>query len=465
MPPKRTIGWETVSGNQDRVSDGTADRQHQESRAPGTMMLKHPTMEIWPQYPIVILGLWLIASPFTFGYESLAMTISDTVSGVLLIVFSGAVILLGSGIANYVNGFVGVWLLLAPLFFWAPTSDAYLNDTLVGVFVITFAVLVVMRMEMSGPDIPRGWTYNPSTAAQRAPIIIAGLIGFFFSTHMATFQLGYTDFVFDPFFGRGTENVLTSDVSRMFPISDAGLGAVAYAVEVLMGFMGDKRRWRTMPWMVTLFGIVVIPLGFVSIVLIILQPLAVGTWCTLCLLSALAMLFMIALTVDEVAAMGQFLYQQTRGDVSLWHVFWMGGSFSTSDAGVDGKTRSDADSWWSMFWGMSVSRPLLGTTGLGLWLISSPALLGTVGAAADSSHLVGALVVTFSVIAMGEPVRTVRFLNIPLGIWVIVAPWVLTGSSIVAMWSSVAVGILIVVFSVPRGSIRDQYGSWNRYIR
>jgi hypothetical protein len=102
------------------------------------------------------------------------------------------------------------------------------------------------------------------------------------------------------FFGLGTVRVLTSDVSRAFPIPDAGLGAVAYMIEFLMGFMGDKVRWRTMPWMVTFFGILVVPLGVVSITLIVLQPLAVGAWCTPCLIAAAAMLVMIALTLDEV---------------------------------------------------------------------------------------------------------------------------------------------------------------------
>lgn len=431
---------------------------------PGTMMLRHPTMERWPQYPIIILGLWLIASPFTFGYESPLMTASDIVSGLLLLGLAAAVIVFQNGWANYANGFVGLWLLLAPLVFSASTVAAYLNDTLVGIFVITFSVLVVMRMEMSGPDVPRGWTYNPSTAAQRAPIIVAGLIGFFFSTHMATFQLGYTDFVFEPFFGQGTVNVLTSDISEMFPVSDAGLGAVAYAIEVLMGFMGDKRRWRTMPWMVAFFGVVVIPLGFVSIVLIILQPLAVGSWCTLCLLSALAMLFMIALTVDEVAAMWQFLRRRTRRGESLWHAFWMGGTFPEHEAGVDGEMRTETDSAWSMFWGLSIPWYLLATTVLGLWLMVSPAVFGTPGAAADSNNLVGALIVTFSIIAMGEPARTARYLNIPLGAWIAAAPLVLGGFSTVAMGNSVVAGLLVLLLSIPRGKIIYEYGDWNRYV-
>ena len=431
---------------------------------PGVMMLEHPTKERWPQYPIIILGLWLISSPFTFGYQSVAMMWSDIVSGVLLIGLATGVLVFRNGWANYANGFVGLWLLFAPIIFWAPTAAAYLNDTLVGILVITFSVLIVMRMEMSGPNVPPGWTYNPSTGAQRAPIIAAGLIGFFFSSHMAAFQLGYIDAVWDPIFGRGTVDVLTSDVSQAFPVSDAGLGAVAYAVETLMGFMGDKRRWRTMPWMVTFFGIVVIPLGFVQIVLIILQPVAVGAWCTLCLLSAFAMLCMIALTVDEVVAMGQFLARRMRQGESLWHAFWMGGRIPEDEAGVADAMRSDTGSFRSMFWGVSIPWTLLVAAALGLWLMLSPTLFGTQGLMADSSHLVGALVVTFAVIAMGEPARAVRFINIPFGAWILIAPWLLPGASTVAVWNSVIAGALLVLISILRGPVKDRYGSWDQYI-
>ena len=70
-----------------------------------------------------------------------------------------------------------------------------------------------------------------------------------------------------------------------------------------MGAMGTSTRWRTMPWMVTFFFILVVPLGGVSIFFIIIQPLVIGTYCTLCLIAALAMLIMIPLSLDEVVAM------------------------------------------------------------------------------------------------------------------------------------------------------------------
>lgn len=47
------------------------------------------------------------------------------------------------------NTAVGVWLLFAPLFFWAPSAAVYANDTLVGALVITRSILVPMMPGMS----------------------------------------------------------------------------------------------------------------------------------------------------------------------------------------------------------------------------------------------------------------------------------------------------------------------------
>jgi hypothetical protein len=110
----------------------------------------------------------------------------------------------------------------------------------------------------------------------------------------------------------GTEYIITSKVSRAWPIADAGLGATSYLIEALMGAMGSAARWRMMPWMVTFFCILVVPLGGVSIFFIIIQPIIIGTYCTLCLIAALAMLIMIPLALDEVVAMGQYMMRSVR---------------------------------------------------------------------------------------------------------------------------------------------------------
>src|SRR4051812_47144374 len=83
-----------------------------------------------------------------------------------------------------------------------------------------------------------------------------------------------------------------------------------------------------MPWMVGMFGVLVIPLGCVSIFFIIIQPIVIGTWCTLCLITAAAMVLMLPYSFDEIAAMLQFLLQAKREGKNLWQVFWRGGTVS-----------------------------------------------------------------------------------------------------------------------------------------
>lgn len=439
----------------------------------GATAMAHDHRVSWPHFATVILGLWLITSAFAMGYQSRALQVSDVVCGVLVIVLATLSI---SGRprwmlwwAPWANSLVGLWLLFAPLVFWAPTAAVYSNDTLVGALVVVFAVLAPgmpmapgMRMT-PGSDLPSGWSYNPSSWPQRAPIIALALVGFFLARQMTAFQLQHVVTLTDPFFGLGTQRVLTSDVSRAFPIPDAGLGAVAYMVELLMGFMGDKRRWRTMPWMVTFFGILVVPLGVVSIVLIILQPLAVGAWCTPCLVAAIAMLLMIALTLDEVVAMGQFLVQAWREGQPFWRTFWMGGTLRAtleSDA-----VRPDVVSAKAMVWGVSMPWNLLLTVGVGIWLMFTPSVLGRVGRDAHSAHLFGALIVTVAVIAMADVGRAMRFVNVVLGALVVASPWVLGGATTASRWGGTIAGVLVIVLCLPRGAVGNRYGTWQRYIR
>lgn len=316
------------------------------------------------------------------------------------------------------------------------------------------------------PEIPPGWTYNPSTWLQRGPIIALAFVGFFIARYLAAYQLGHISAAWDPFFGDSSEKVLTSNVSKAWPISDAGLGALAYMLEALSGFMGDSRRWRTMPWMVLMFALLVVPLGVTSIVLVILQPVAIGRWCTLCLVAAVAMLVMVPLAVDEVIAMGQFMVASRREGKPLWRTFWKGGSLE----GDAGDTRSPAFGapiaaiLHAMIWGITLPWSLVMSTALGVWLMVAPSVLATEGAIADSDHLVGALVVTFSVIAWAEVTRSARWAIVLLGAWLLVAPWLLTDTTLLARWNDMAVGVVLAGLSVNRGIIRERYGSWDRYV-
>ena len=435
---------------------------------------------IWRDFANLALGVWLIASPFTLGYSDPAMIWSDVVSGIAIVVLAALTLSPRFDLARWGLCFVGMWLLFAPLVFWASDASAYANGTLIGALVIAFSVLIPMMpsrahhevMMAGGPDTPPGWSYNPSDWIQRGPIIAMALVGFFLSRYLAAYQLGHVAYPWDPFFGDGTQRVLDSDISRAWPVSDAGLGAASYMLEALSGCMGGRNRWRTMPWMVLMFGILVIPLGVVSIGLVILQPVAVGAWCTLCLVTAAAMLIMITPALDEVVAMGQFLVAARREGKPIGRMFWVGGTLDAY-AGA-GPAESPATERWRRR-----SRPaqvigaidlnnvpwnLLLSAALGIWLMASPAALGATGAAGDSAHLAGALVITFAVIAFGEAARPVRLLNVLVGVWLVLAPWLLAGDTVPSRWNGVVIGAALVVMSIPRGRIEERFGGWNRFL-
>jgi uncharacterized membrane protein len=435
---------------------------------------------IWRDVINIILGVWLIASPPTLGYGDKAMVWNDVICGIGIATLGMLTLSPRFDRARWGLCFIGIWLLFAPLVFWTTDAGAYVNDTLVGALVIAFSVLIPMMpsrahhavMSAPGPDTPPGWSYNPSDWFQRGPIIAMAFIGFFLSRYLAAYQLGHIPYPWDPWFGDGTRRVLDSDISRAWPISDAGLGAVSYMLEALSGFMGGRNRWRTMPWMVLMFGVLVVPLGVVSIVLVILQPVAVGAWCALCLITAAAMLIMISPAVDEVVAMGQFLLGARRERKPLWRTFWIGGTldqYQYLPAGGHADTavlrqRSPASKIIDALDLNSVPWTLLVSAGIGMWLMAAPALLGVDERAADSDYLTGALVITCAVIAFGEIARPVRLLNIPLAIWIAVAPWVLSGATDVSRWVDLAIAALLVMLSIPRGRIEQAFGGWNRYL-
>lgn len=471
--------------------------QQGEMSSAGMLISMHRKM-LWPHYVNLALGFWLLISPFLLGYLSayvpdanalrvtaerglppaefrnLAMTWSDVISGFLVVIFSvlSADPKRRFSWSQWANAAVGAWLLFAPLVFWTPLPAAYANDTLLGALIIAFAVLIPMMpgMSMEGmmgtPDRPPGWDYCPSTYLQRFPIAAMGFLGLLISRYLTAYQLGHLDRAWDPFFGQGTETIITSATSKAWPIADAGVGAVAYMMEVLMAVMEDKRRWRTMPWMVLGFGILVVPLGGVSIFFIIIQPIMIGTWCTLCLIAALAMLIMIPYSLDEFVAMGQFLLDARRRGKSLWRSFWMGGAMEggneDTSQGFAGNPRTMVR---EMVQGVSLSWPLLVSSLIGVWLMFTRLLFDSGGAMANSDHLVGSLIVTIAIIALAEVARALRFINVLFGAWLLAAPWLLEGAG--GTWATVnsaVCGLLVILLSVPRGPIHYSYAGWNRYI-
>lgn len=476
-------------------------RHHEMMREHHEQMRQMHFGMLWVHFLVIALGAWLLTSPIQYALFDPAAAgsvhdvtqerglwepavrnaftgWSDIVSGLLMMLFGALALSPRFRWAQWGTTAVGLWLLFAPLFFWTPSPAAYTNDTIVGALAITFSVLVPMmpgmRHEgmMDESAVPPGWTYSPSSWLQRLPIIALGFFGFLIARDLAAYQLGHVGSVWEPFFSgsgdkNGAEHIITSDMSRAWPIADGGLGATSYMIEALMGAMGTSSRWRTMPWMVTFFFILVVPLGGVSIFFIIIQPIVIGTYCTLCLIAALAMLVMIPLTLDEVVAMGQYMLRSVRAGRPFWQTFFRGGSepAGNADKKDPGFSASIRKQTGAAVRGVTVPWTLFASCMLGVWLMFSRVTFGTEGAIADSDHLVGALIITIAVCAMAEVARPLRFLNLLFGLWLTMAPWLLDGSMAGADLNDVVAGILVIGLSLPRGTrSMEHYGTWDRYV-
>ena len=487
----------------DLGADGDGHGDDQQSTQ--EVLAVHHRHTLWIPWTLILLGVWTLLAPVTFGYlneglwtvpsggrgawfsddthDSLRawlMVWSDVASGLALVVLGWRALRPDRPVSWWAACFVGIWLVFAPVVFWSPTASGFYNDSVVGLLVIALTILIPGMPNMAaymqmGPPQPPGWSYNPSSWTQRSILIALGFVGLVVSRYIAAFQLGYIDWVWDPFFGfeTGTEPVLNSQMSHFWPISDAALGTVAYSFEFLMGYMGGPSRWRTMPWMVTIFGILVIPLGLSHIALVMSQPVVVHEWCTFCLAAAAVMLPMIPLEIDEVVAMVQHVRDsKRRGDRggSLWQIFWKGGSGDTSTP--DERTPDigllhdrPATVARASLWGMSVPPALAASAAAGVWLLAAPAVFDvaiTTGAA-DVAHLGGAAAVVVAVVAMGEVVRAMRYLNVAVGLAVAALVWV-TGAGAVYSVVVTLTGLALAALAVPRGRVTESYGDWDRFV-
>lgn len=467
------------------------------------LLRAHQRGILWVPWTLVLLGFWQLTAPMTLGHgnedlwavpsggrgiwffdetmdalRASLMTWSDAASGVLLVVLGWRALRPDRPVARWGACFVGIWLVFAPIVLWAPTAAGFVNASLVGVLVIALSVVIPGQpnepaFTVTGPPTPQGWSYNPSSWPQRAVLVVFALIGLVVSRYLTAYQLGYIDQVWDPFFGftGGTRSVLDSEVSHAVPISDAGLGAIAYTFELLLIFMGGIARWRTSPWMVVMFGILVIPLGLAHIALIMSMPMLVQAWCTLCLVAGLIVLPMIVLTVDEVLAAGQHLRQAARrGDRggSLWKVFWLGGA--AGDATPDTRTpdllelpERPVPVVAASLWGAWAPIPLVGVTVLGVWLYAMPGAFGVDpgSATAAVAYLGGTFTAVLGAVAMAEPLRPLRLLAAAVGLLVAAVVW-FTGAGAVFAAVAAVTGLVVALLALPRGRIRDSYGRWDR---
>jgi hypothetical protein len=165
---------------------------------------------------------------------------------------------------------------------------------------------------------PPGWDENPTAWPKRRRVAALAFAGLCVSAYLTLYQVGVFSSVWDPFFVHGSRSVL----EWTHPFPDAALGVAAYAAEITLSFIGGPDRWRTMPWTVIAFGIVIASGAVTSVALMVIQPVAVGDWCTLCLCSAALSLVIFPLGVEEPLAGLQQLAGVSASGGSVWQALW-----------------------------------------------------------------------------------------------------------------------------------------------
>ena len=95
---------------------------------------------------------------------------------------------------------------------------------------------------------------------------------------------------------------------------------------------------------------------------------------------------------------------------------------------------------------------------LGLWLIVAPSILGYTTAASDNGHIVGPIIITFSTISLWEATDNVRKWNYPFGLWLLLSPFVLGYELPFAIASDIGVGIAGLVLSSINITFKNRYG-------
>ena len=166
--------------------------------------------------------------------------------------------------------------------------------------------------------VPPGWEENPTAWAKRIRLVVLASVGLCVASYLTLYQLGVLTEVWDPFFPDGSPKVL----HLLEPLPDAALGVLAYLTEIVLSLIGGEDRWRTAPWTVLALGFVIFCGAAVSVVLLIVQPVVVGAWCTLCLVSAFVSFAIFGWGVDEPLAALQYLRGVRAREGSSWSALW-----------------------------------------------------------------------------------------------------------------------------------------------
>ncbi|HET7583863.1 MAG TPA: SPW repeat protein [Gemmatimonadaceae bacterium] len=95
---------------------------------------------------------------------------------------------------------------------------------------------------------------------------------------------------------------------------------------------------------------------------------------------------------------------------------------------------------------------------VGVWLVASPGVLGYGGRAAVNDRIVGPVIAAIAIVAAAGVTRELRWAELPLGLWLLIAPWTLGYHNPVLAAQSMIAGFVLLALVPFRGRVRASYG-------
>ncbi len=89
--------------------------------------------------------------------------------------------------------------------------------------------------------------------------------------------------------------------------------------------------------------------------------------------------------------------------------------------------------------------------------MASPAVFDYADPARTNDRIVGPIVASLAIIAMWDIARPLRWINVVLGAWLLIAPWLFAHPPH-ARWNSLAAGALVLGCSLVKGTRTHRFG-------
>jgi len=83
----------------------------------------------------------------------------------------------------------------------------------------------------------------------------------------------------------------------------------------------------------------------------------------------------------------------------------------------------------------------------GIWLTPAPYALGLDKIAAINAHIIGLVIASFAIISFSPCTSVVLKFNLPLGVWLLLAPWILSYEDNSAIINDMITGFFVILFS------------------